>query len=102
MRSRSNSRYPSKNGHDHFARVRGGIRPRLRDGLKAGSGVADHFDYIEQIAGGTGKAIELPDGNHVAFAEVVEHAVELWPVAVRAGDLLAKDTRTSCLLQASS
>ena len=35
--------YPSKNGHAHFAGVCGGIRPRLRDGLEADVGVADHF-----------------------------------------------------------
>jgi hypothetical protein len=75
--------YPSKNGHDHFASVRGCIRPRLRDGLEAGSSVADHFNYLEQIAGGAGQAIELPDGYDVTFAKLIKHPVQFGSIAIR-------------------
>lgn len=74
--------YPSKNGHDHFARVRGGIRPRLRDGLEAGSGVADRFHYLEKIAGGTGQAIELPDCHDVTFAKLIKHPFQFGSVTI--------------------
>ena len=91
--------YPSKNGHDHFAGVRGCIRPRLRDGLEAGSGVADHFNYLEQIAGGAGQAIELPDGDDVTFAKLIKHPVQFRSVTISPGDLFAEDTCATGLLE---
>jgi hypothetical protein len=46
-----------EDGHDHFAGVGGGIRPRFGDGLKAGTGLPNQLGDIEQVAGGTGQTV---------------------------------------------
>lgn len=46
-----------------------------------------------------GQPVELPDSNDVAFAELVEHAIELWAVPVRSRDLFPEDFATSCLFE---
>jgi hypothetical protein len=91
--------YPRENGHDHLPGVGSGIGPWLGDGLEAGSGVADHFNYLEQVAGGAGQAIELPDGYDVTFAKLIKHPVQFGSITISPGDLFAEDSCTTCLLE---
>jgi len=88
-----------EDGHDRLSGVGGGIGPRLGDGLEAGAGVCDGFHDLQQIARRSGEAVGFPDGDHVAFAELVDHAVELQPVPIRARDLLAKDAGTARIFE---
>jgi hypothetical protein len=88
-----------EDSHNHLAGVRGGIGPRLRDRLEASTSIADRFHDLEQIAGGAGQPVELPDGDDIALAKLVEHPVQLWPVTVGSGDLLAEDSFAACLLE---
>lgn len=46
---------------------------------------------IEKITLGTGKAVVLGDGNHIALAQLIEQAVQFGPAARRAGDLVSED-----------
>jgi hypothetical protein len=78
-------------GHDHLAGMGGGIGPRSGDGLQASTGIADRFDDIEETSGGACQPVELPDGDDIAIAKLVEHPVQLGPVAICSGDFLAED-----------
>jgi hypothetical protein len=66
---------------------------------KRGSGVADHFNYLEQIAGGAGQAIELPDGYDVTFAKLIKHPAQFASVTICPGDFFAEDTCATGLLE---
>lgn len=41
----------------------------------------------------------FPDGDDVAFAQLVEHSVQLRPVTISAGDLFAEELGASGLLE---
>ncbi len=51
----------------------------------------DRVHDVEKVAKGTGEAVVLGDGDHVALAQLIEQAVQLRPAAGRAGDLVRKD-----------
>jgi hypothetical protein len=51
----------------------------------------DRVHDIEKVAQGTGEAVILGDGDHVALAQLIEQAVQLGPAAGRAGDLVSED-----------
>lgn len=88
-----------EDGHDHLAGVRGGVGPGFGDGLKPGAGLADCFDDLEQVAGGASQPVELPYSDDISVAELIEHSVQLRPVAVGSGDLFPKDFPASGLLE---
>src|SRR5664279_2379266 len=88
-----------EDGHNHFAGVRGGVGPGFGDGLKPGTGLADCFDDLKQVAGGTGQPVELPDDNNISVAELIEHSVQLRSVAVGSGDFFSEDFAAPGLLE---
>jgi uncharacterized protein (DUF1778 family) len=51
----------------------------------------DRIHDVEKVAQGTGEAVVLGDGDHVALAQLIEQAVQLGPAAGRAGDLVSED-----------
>lgn len=51
----------------------------------------DRVHDVEKVAQGTGEAVILGDGDHVALAQLIKQAVQLGPAAGRAGDLVSKD-----------
>ena len=58
----------------------------------------DRVHDIEKVTQGTGEAVVLGDGNHVALAQLIEQAVQFGPAAGRAGDLVCKNPfGTRCL-----
>ena len=52
----------------------------------------DRVHDVEKVTQGTGKAIILRDGDHVALAQLIEQTVQLGPAAGRAGDLVSEDS----------
>jgi hypothetical protein len=88
-----------EDSHNHLAGMRGGVGPRFGDGLEAGTGLANGFDDLKQVAGGTGQPVELPDGDDVSVAKLIEHSVQFGPVAVGSGDLFSKDFAASGLVK---
>ena len=88
-----------EDGHDHFSGMGGGVCPGFGEAWEAGTGLVDRFDDFEQTASGAGEAIEFPHNNDVAFAQMVEHAVQLRPLAVGSGELFAEDASTAGLLE---
>jgi hypothetical protein len=71
----------------------------LKDGLEAGSGVADHFNYLEQIAGGASQAIKLTDGYDVTLAKLIKHPIQFGSITISPGDLFAEDACAAGLLE---
>ena len=58
----------------------------------------DGVHDIEKVAQGSGQAVVLGDGDHVALAQLIEQAVQFGPAARRAGDLVGEDPLgTRCL-----
>ena len=51
----------------------------------------DRVNDVEKVAQGTGKAVVLGNGDHVALAQLIEQAVQLGPAPRRAGDLVSED-----------
>ena len=51
----------------------------------------DGVHYVEKVAQGTGEAVVLGDGDHVALAQLIKQEVQLGPVACRASDLVGED-----------
>ena len=46
---------------------------------------------IQKVTQGTGEAVVLGDGNHVALTQQIEQAVQFGPAACRAGDFIRED-----------
>jgi hypothetical protein len=86
-------------GHDHLARVSGGIGPWLGEGLESCAGITDCFDDFQEVASGAGQSVELPYGDDVSVAKLVEHPVQLRPVSIRSGNFFTKDAFAAGLLQ---
>ncbi len=88
-----------EDGHNHLAGMRGGVGPRFGEGLKAGTGLADGLDDLEQVTSGTRQPIELPDSDDISLAELIEHSIQLRSVAIGTRDLFPEDFAASGLLE---
>jgi hypothetical protein len=47
----------------------------------------------------SGESVELPDGDHVVFAQLVEHTIQLRSVAIGTRDLFTENAGASSLLE---
>ena len=59
----------------------------------------DRIYDVEKVAQGTGEAVVLGNGDHVALTQLIEQAVQLGPDAGRAGDLVGEDPLSTRRLQ---
>ena len=75
----------------HHAAGRGGGVDVLGDRPEAGAGLGDPLHDVQHVLERAGQAIELPDDDRVALAQVVEHAVQLGPVPAAARRGLLED-----------
>ena len=69
----------------HHAPGRGGGVDVLGDRPEAGARLADPLHDVQHVLQRAGQAVELPDNDRVALAQVVEQAVQLRPVPAPAG-----------------
>lgn len=60
---------------------------------------SDSLDDVEKVAKGPSKAVILGDHHHIAFAELVNHEIELRTLTLRSGDLISKNALGSCALK---
>ena len=56
-----------------------GYRP---GGTKTDLPFRQHFDRLDELLQGAGKAIELPDHKRVSGADIVQGRIELRPIAI--------------------
>ena len=70
--------------HHHATRWRRGV-DRLGDRAEAGADLVDSLHDMEHVFQRPRQTVELPDDDNIAFAQLVEHAVQLGPVPAPAG-----------------
>jgi len=75
-----------------------GVGPRLGNGSELAACLIDCVHRVKQIPRGSGQAVEFPDNNNVAWADLVEHALKFRPLPLEAGNLFAEDLLASGLL----
>ena len=68
---------------------------RPAKGFQSGTGLGKRVGYFEQITRGVREAVELPDDNRVALAEMPQHLGKLRSFAPCAGYLLLEDALAS-------
>jgi hypothetical protein len=68
-------------------------------GLELTGCLIDRVHRVDQVPRGSGQAVEFPDNNNIAWADLVEHALEFRPLPVETGNLLAEDLLASGFLQ---
>lgn len=59
----------------------------------------DRIHDVEKVTQGAGEAVVLGNGDHVALAQLIEQAIQLWPAARGAGDLVSKNLLCARRLQ---
>ena len=64
-------RDPREDCHDHLAGMRGRVGPGFGNRLKLGSGLAEYLHGVQQVAGGTGQAVQLPNHDGVAGPNLI-------------------------------
>ncbi len=69
----------------HHAAGRGGGVDVLGDRAEAGAGIGDSLHDVQHVFQRARQAVELPDNDDIALAQLVEHAVQLGPVPAPAG-----------------
>ena len=69
----------------HHAAGRGGGVDVLGDRPEAGARLGDPLHDVQHVLQRAGQPVELPDDDRVAFAQMVQHAVQLGPVPTPAG-----------------
>ena len=71
----------------------------LGQGSKPRAALFDGLHDIEKIAQGTGEAIILCHHDHVTVTELIEHALQLWPLRRRTADRFGEHTPRARLFQ---
>ncbi len=74
-----------------------GVGPGVAQGPESGLLSCDRGEGVEQVAGGSGQAIEPRHHEHVASVELVERATELAAVGLGSARHFAEDLLASCL-----
>ena len=75
--------------HEHPAGGGGRING-FRQAAKAGLGLCDLFQNMEEILQGAGQSIQFPDHDDIPRAELIEEPMELRTVPAPAGGLLGE------------
>lgn len=59
-------------------------------GPKSGTALADGLHNLQKVFEGPGQSVVFGDDHNVTVAELVQHPVQFWPVALRSADLVGK------------
>jgi hypothetical protein len=76
--------------HHHAARRGGGV-DRLRERAEARARRLDPLHDVEEVLEAAAEAVELPDHDHVALAELAQHLLQRGPVPAPARRRLFED-----------
>src|SRR5206468_4101571 len=88
-----------EHNHDHLTGVRGRVSPGFGEGLKPCTCCANRFHRLQEISGRTRQTIQPPDDDNVAFAELVQHPLQLRPMTAGSGRLLPEEFLAARFLQ---
>src|SRR3954468_22215379 len=80
--------------HHHASGRTGGV-DRLCQGAEGGARRVDLLQDMQQILERAGQAVEFPDDESIAVAQMAEEVVQLGPIPPSAGGCLLVDARAA-------